>query len=164
MEDEMMNENGTLHELNGRYTLRFERFFPHNTEDVFLVITNASYFSQWYPFATGEMDLKLGGNISFDDGEGTTYKGTITELEKPYLFGFREVGDLINISLQEEDKGCRMIFTHTFKDDSWAVNTAAGWHRCLDVLVQIVNGKPIKWNDNSTKLCKIYSEAFNTER
>ena len=160
----MMNEYGLLHESNGRYALRFERFFPHNSEDVSLVITNPSYFSQWYPFATGEMDLRLGGKIAFDDGEGTTYNGTITELDKPYLFGFREVDDLINISLQEEDKGCRMIFTHTFNDDSWAVNTAAGWHRCLDVLVQIVNGKPIKWHDNSTKLHKIYSEAFNMER
>ena len=159
-----MTENGTLHESNGRYVLRFERFFPHNLEDTFLVITNPSYFSQWYPFATGEMDLKLGGKIAFDDGEGTTYNGIITELDKPYLFGFREVDDLINISLQEEDKSCRMIFTHTFNDDSWAVNTAAGWHRCLDVLVQIVNGKPIKWHDNATKLRKIYSEAFNMER
>ncbi|KAA0955959.1 SRPBCC family protein [Sporosarcina sp. ANT_H38] len=158
-----MNEYGTLHESNGRYALRFERFFPRNPEDVSLVITNPSYFSQWYPFATGEMDLRLGGKIAFDDGEGTTYNGIITELDKPYLFGFREVDDLINISLQEEDKGCRMIFTHTFNDDSWAVNTAAGWHRCLDVLVQIVNGKPIKWHDNSTELRKIYSEAFNME-
>ena len=159
----MMNENGTLHESNGRYALRFERFFPHNPEDVFLVLTNPSYFSEWYPFATGEMDLRLGGNIAFDDGEGTTYKATITELEKPYLFGFREVDDLISISLQEENKGCRMIFTHTFNDDSWAVNTAAGWHGCLDVLVQIVNGKPIKWHDNSNQLRKIYSKAFIME-
>ncbi|KHF38036.1 SRPBCC family protein [Halalkalibacter okhensis] len=155
-----MNEYGTLHETNGRYALRFERFFPHNPEDVFRVITNPSSFTQWYPFATGEMDLRLGGKIAFDDGEGTTYVATITELEKPYLFGFREVDDLINISLQGEDKGCRMTFIHTFNDDSWAVNTAAGRHRCLDVLDQIVNGQPIEWHDNSTELRKIYSEAF----
>ncbi|WP_338472974.1 SRPBCC domain-containing protein [Niallia sp. XMNu-256] len=86
-------------------------------------------------FATGEIDLRLCGKIAFDDGEGTTYIGTITELEQSYLFSFlREVDDMINISLQEEDKGCRMIFTHTFNDDSWVVNTAAGWHRCLDAL------------------------------
>ena len=54
-----------------------------------------------------------------------------------------------------------MIFTHTFSDDSWAVNTAAGWHRCLDVLAQIVNGIPIEWHENSTELRKIYSDAFN---
>lgn len=125
----MMNEYGTLHEAYGNYALKFERFFSHNPEEVFLVLTNQRFFSLWYPFATGEMDLRLGGKIAFDDGEGTTYNGIITELEKPYLFGFREVDDLIDISLREEDKGCTMIFTHTFKDDSWAVNTAAGWHR-----------------------------------
>lgn len=57
------------------------------------------------PFATGEMDLRVDGKIAFDDGEGTTYEGIITELEKPLVFDFREVDDLINISLQEEDKG-----------------------------------------------------------
>ncbi|MGM0852713.1 MAG: SRPBCC family protein [Bacillota bacterium] len=159
-----MNEYGTLHESNGSYALRFERILPHHLEDVFRVITNPSYFSQWFPFATGEMDLRLGGKIAFDDGEGTTYSGTITELEKPYLFGFREVDDLIKISLREEGEGCRMIFTHTFNDDTWAVNTATGWHRCLEVLVQIVNGNPIKWQDNSAKLHKIYSEVLNKER
>ena len=160
----MMNEYGTLHDSNGRYALRFERFFTHNPEEVFRIITNPIDFSQWYPFATGEMDLRIGGKIDFDDGEGTTYSATITELQKPNLFGFREVDDLINISLQEEDKGCQMIFTHTFDDDSWAVNTAAGWHRCLDVLGQIVNDEPINWADNSAELREVYSEAFNMER
>ena len=107
------------------------------------------------------MNLRLGGKIAFDDGEGTTYEGTITELEPPNVFGFREVDDLINISLQKESEGCRMIFIHTFDDDTWAVNTAAGWHRCLDVLGQIVNDKPIKWNDNASQLRDIYSEAFD---
>jgi len=156
-----MNEYVTLHESNGRYALKFERFFPHNPEEVFRVITNPSCFSKWYPFATGEMDLRLDGKIAFDDGEGTTYTATITELEKPYLFGFREVDDLINISLREEGKGCRMIFTHTFNDGSWAVNTAAGWHRCLDVLYQIVNGHPVKWKDNSAELKEYYREALD---
>ena len=98
------------------------------------------------------MDLRLSGKIVFDDDEGTTYEGTIRELEKPYVFGFREVDDLINILLQADDKGCRIIFCHTFNSDSWAVNTAAGWHRCMDLLVQIINGKSIQWHDNSTEL------------
>ena len=155
-----MTEYGTLHKSNGRYILRFERFTSNNPEDVFSILTNPSYFSKWYPFSTGEMDLKLGGKIAFDDGEGSTYSATITELEKPYLFRFREFEDLVNISLQE-DNGCRIIFTHTFDDDSWAVNTAAGWHGCLDVFLQIINGEPIKWNDDSAELRKYYSEAFN---
>ncbi|WP_405155834.1 hypothetical protein [Paenibacillus sp. FSL K6-0108] len=51
------------------------------------------------------MDLRLGRKIAFDDAERRTYEGTITELEKPYVFGFGEVDDLLNISLQAEDQG-----------------------------------------------------------
>lgn len=53
-----------------------------------------------------------------------------------------------------------MIFTHTFDDDSWAVNTAAGWHRCLDALDQIVHGEPVEWKDNAVDLREYYKEAF----
>ena len=69
-----MNNYGTLHE-NGRYILRFERFFSRSREEIFLILTNPDSFSQWYPFATGGMDLKIGGKIYFDDGEGTKYEG-----------------------------------------------------------------------------------------
>ncbi|MBD8068823.1 SRPBCC family protein [Bacillus sp. PS06] len=155
-----MNNYGTLHKSNGRYALRFERVFSHNPEKVFRVITNPSDFTQWYPFATGEMDLRLGGKIAFNDGEGTTYEAIITELEQPSVIGFREVDDLINISLQEKDQGCLMTFTHTFDDDSWAVQTAAGWHRCLDVLQQIVNGQTVEWKDNAPELRDYYREEF----
>lgn len=156
-----MKDYGTLHELNGRYILKFERFFSVIPEDVFSILTSPEHFMQWYPFATGEMDVKLGGQIAFDDGVGTTYTATITELEKPYLFSFREVDDLINISLEEDNRGCKMKFIHTFDDASWAVNTAAGWHQCLDVFSQIVNGEATNWQDNAAELGEIYSEAFS---
>jgi uncharacterized protein YndB with AHSA1/START domain len=157
----MMNQFGTLHESNGRYALRFERFFSYKIEDVFRFITNPIYFSQWYPFATGEMDLRSGGKIAFDDGEGSTYEGIITEIKKPHTFEFREIDDLIQISLLEEDEGCQMVFTHIFDDKEMAMYTAAGWHRCLDVLHQIVNGHPVEWKDNSAELREYYREAFD---
>lgn len=156
-----MKDYGTLHELNGRYILKFERFFSVIPEDVYSILTSPEQFMQWYPFATGEMEIKIGGQIAFNDGEGTTYTATITELEKPYLFSFREVDDLINISLEEENQGCKMNFTHTFDDASWAVNTAAGWHRCLDVFSQIVNGEATNWQDNAAELRELYSKAFS---
>ncbi|WP_010275448.1 SRPBCC family protein [Paenibacillus senegalensis] len=156
-----MNQLGTLHESNGRYALRFERFFSYKPEDVFRVITNPGCFSQWYPFATGEMDLKTGGKIAFDDGEGSTYEGIITALIAPHTFEFREIDDWIQISLQEKDEGCQMAFTHIFDDKEMAMYTAAGWHRCLDVLQQLVNGDPVEWKDNSAELREFYREAFD---
>lgn len=119
MEGNTVDQLATLHQANGRYALRFERFFSYKPEEVFRVITDPHSFSQWYPFATGEMDLKLGGEIAFDDGEGTTYEGIITELKEPYTFEFREVDDLIRISLQEEGKGCQLVFIHILTIRKW---------------------------------------------
>ena len=55
------------------------------------MITNPDCFIQWYPFATGELELRVGGKIGFDDGEGATYEGVITKLTSPYAFEFQEV-------------------------------------------------------------------------
>ncbi|PPA69520.1 SRPBCC family protein [Jeotgalibacillus proteolyticus] len=159
-----MNNYGTLQESNNRYALRFERLFTKSAKEVYSALTNPKVFSEWYPFATGEMDLRIGGRISFDDGEGTTYSGTITDLKEPYVFGFKEMEDQIYITLEEGKEGCRMIFTHTFEDGAWAINTAAGWHRCLDVLAQIINNEPITWQDNADELREFYGEAFNSNR
>jgi uncharacterized protein YndB with AHSA1/START domain len=157
----MMNEYGILVETNGRYAIRFERFYSAVPDEVFRAVTNPDYFSQWYPFATGEMDLRTGGRIAFDDGEGTKYEGIITEFEKPHTFEFREVDDLIQISLSETDEGSRMIFTHVFDDKEMAIYVAAGWHRCIDVLQQLVSGQPVEWKDNAAELRETYQKAFD---
>jgi uncharacterized protein YndB with AHSA1/START domain len=156
-----MNDYGILHEMNGRYALQFERFFTLHPESIFKTVTNPDVFIQWYPFATGKMELKPGGKIAFDDGEGSTYEGIITEFEPPLVFAFREVDDLLEIELQPVDDGCRLIFTHTFDDRSMAVSTAAGWHQCLDVLSMIVNGNSVKWPNKSAELREAYSNAFH---
>jgi hypothetical protein len=43
------------------------------------------------------MDLRIGGKISFEDGEASQYTATITELEESYLLAFSEMDDLIRI-------------------------------------------------------------------
>jgi len=86
----MIDEYGTLQESKGVFTLTFERFFPRNLQEVYSIIINPNHFIKWYPFATGEMEPRIGGKIFFDDGEGTTYEGIITEFKPPYLFSFQE--------------------------------------------------------------------------
>ncbi|AXF57376.1 SRPBCC family protein [Salicibibacter kimchii] len=157
-----MNEYGKLYERDGRCVLQFERFFAHKPERVFRCITDPYYFTKWYPFATGEMDLNEGGKIGFDDGEETKYEGVITAFEPPVVFAFREVDDLLRIELQNTPDGCRMTFEHTFDDWSWAAATAAGWHRCLDTLGMMVNEQPPEWPDNGAELREFYREAFDS--
>ncbi|WP_101845593.1 SRPBCC family protein [Halobacillus sp. Marseille-P3879] len=156
-----MDEYGKLFPSNGRYALQFERFFPFSCEKVFQVITDPEAFTKWYPFATGEMDLKEGGRIQFDDGEGAAYEAVILDLKPPHVFNFREIEDLIEISLQEENEGCRFFFTHTFDDQDMVEYVAAGWHRCIDVLEQIVHGQQVKWKYNASELRETYKKQFS---
>ncbi|MFB5660979.1 SRPBCC domain-containing protein [Alteribacillus sp. HJP-4] len=157
-----MSNYGTLQKKNSRCALRFERFFSQNREEIFHAIINPASFTQWYPFATGEMDVKPGGKIHFDDGEGSVYEGVITEIEEPYIFSFRELEDMVEMTVTEVEEGCCMVFTHTFDDEDMAVYIAAGWHRCLDVFEQIVNDQPIKWPVNAEVLREYYRAAFES--
>lgn len=156
-----MNEFGKLFKNDGRYVIEFERYFMQDKESVFYHVTQPEYFIQWYPFATGEMELKEGGLIHFDDGEGEKYHAVITLFEPPRVFAFREVDDLLHIEVQEDTEGSRMIFRHTFDDPSWAAPTAAGWHRCLDALAMIVDGQTPEWPDNAAELREYYQKEFD---
>ncbi|MGP4039791.1 SRPBCC domain-containing protein [Gracilibacillus sp. D59] len=151
---------GTLSKDNDRYTLTFVREFPFSPEKVFDILINPGSFTQWYPFATGEMEVKVGGRLKFDDGEGSVYEGEITELEAPHTFVFKEVDDLLDMRIAEKENGCVFTFNHSFHDASMAMYIAAGWHRCLDVFQQIVYGEQVMWQDNAEELREYYKEAF----
>ncbi len=155
-----MSNYGSLHEKEGRQVLIFERSYPYSPEVVFRYITEPDYFTGWYPFATGDSDLRIGGKIKFDDGEGAIYEAEITEYSPPHSFCFREVADLIELSIQETDQGCTLTFNHTFDDRTMAKYTAAGWHRCLDVLGQLIHGQKIEWEDNALELREYYEKKF----
>ena len=156
-----MHSYGTLHKVDERYKIRFERDYAYSVEKVWDMVTQPQYFTQWYPFATGEMDLRIDGKIFFDDGEGTTYEAIITKINPPYVFAFREIDDLLSIELRPEENGCRLLFEHTFDDASMSASVAAGWHRCLDVLGMIIEGKPVEWLDNAASLRETYRETFS---
>jgi uncharacterized protein YndB with AHSA1/START domain len=155
-----MNNFGNLLEQEGRQVLVFKRNFPFSPEKVFSILTNPDYFTQWYPFATGEMDLRVGGKIQFDDGEGETYEAEITEFDPPFHFSFLEVNDLLNMKVSETDQGCTLTFIHTFDDQEMAMYVAAGWHRCLNVLGQLIHGQTVKWEDNAVELREYYKKHF----
>ncbi|PYZ96667.1 hypothetical protein CR205_13285 [Alteribacter lacisalsi] len=159
-----MNNYGSLYEKEGRNVLVFERQYPYSPETIFPYISEPAYFTQWYPFATGEMDLRVGGKIMFDDSEGTIYEAVVTEFNPPNTFCFLEVKDLIEINIHETDEGSTLTFSHTFDDQAMAVYTAAGWHKCLDVLGQIIDGHAVKWDNDSSDLREYYKEKFKEKR
>ncbi|CAM4204736.1 Activator of Hsp90 ATPase-like -like protein [Lacicoccus alkaliphilus] len=73
-----MTEYGRLHESNGCYILRFEKFTLHHPEEVFSTLTDPDHFAEWYPFATGEMDQRSVARLLSMMGKG---RHTVRQLQ-----------------------------------------------------------------------------------
>ena len=154
---------GQLIENESSYSLYFEREFYQSKEAVFDALTDPVIFSKWYPFATGEMGGQVGGLIKFDDGEGNLYQGVITKFSLADGFEFIEDSrDVMRMEVSETASGSKLHFYHTFSDLAWLVQTATGWHNCLNVFVQIMNGQPPQWPlpDELVALTQAYEEIF----
>src|SRR5215207_7904670 len=143
--------NATLRTTAGRPMLRIERRIAHAPEKVWRAITEPAHLSQWYPFQATELDLRVGGKIRFDNGQGMTMDAVVTELDPPRLFAFseqapaemqRESRDLVHFELRPDGAGCLLIFTHTFDDRPAAASYASGWQICLDGLELLLDGRP----------------------
>jgi uncharacterized protein YndB with AHSA1/START domain len=161
--------NETLRTIDGRPVLRIERRLAHAPQKVWRAITEPAHLSRWYPFQAAEIDLRVGGMIRFDDGQGMTMDAVITELDPPRVFAFsehapaemaRESDDLVHFELRPDGAGCLLIFTHTFDDRPAAASYASGWHMCLDALGMLLDDKPVEVAHSSAELHEAYIKAF----
>ncbi|MGO1053455.1 SRPBCC domain-containing protein [Crossiella sp. CA198] len=119
---------------DGRLALRLERHLSHSREKVWHALTTPEHLSVWYPFPAVELDLRPGGVIRFDNGEGGTLDGEVLEVDPPRVFAFREVDEQLRLELFEEPTGCRLVLTHTFAETAGYENYTTGWINCLDAL------------------------------
>ncbi|MBP2471369.1 uncharacterized protein YndB with AHSA1/START domain [Crossiella equi] len=124
---------------DGRVALRVERELRHPVAKVWRALTTPEHLSAWYPFTVVEFDLRPGGVIRFDDGEGTFYDGEVLEVEPPHVFAFREVDDVLHLALSPTLEGSRLVLTHTFSKSAQYGNYASGWQRCLDELTAVLD-------------------------
>jgi uncharacterized protein YndB with AHSA1/START domain len=121
-----------------RQVLRLERQLDHPVDRVWDALIDPAQLGRWYRFAVLDLELRVGGRITFDDGEGTVYHGEIRELEPHSVFSFTEADDLIHIELRPLDRSCLLIFTHTFDDPSIAESNEIGWRECFRELENVL--------------------------
>jgi uncharacterized protein YndB with AHSA1/START domain len=135
--------DGMLVTRDGRQVLTFRRRLAFPVDRVWEALTEPSQLSAWYPFPVVDRDLRVGGTIRFDAGDGTTLDCAVTKFDPPHSFGFREVDDLLHLSLQPTDTGCLLTLAHTFDDRSMAARCAAGWQFCLDALAAVLEQRAV---------------------
>jgi uncharacterized protein YndB with AHSA1/START domain len=140
--------DGTLHTVDGRQMLRFERRLPHPVAKVWRAVTSPEELAGWFPRHV-TMDMRVGGKISFRHPAGTVTApdAVITELVPGSVFAYDWDGAVLRWQLTPAPDGCLLVFTHTFASRPAAAKFAAGWHMSLDALDAVLAGKPVVAGD-----------------
>src|ERR1700759_2652550 len=110
--------DGTLHTVDGRQLLRFERRLRHPVAKVWRAITDPAELSGWFPWQV-MIDGRVGGTITFTHPQGlaTAPDAVITEFEPPRVLGYTWNDAELRWELSEDsDGGCVLVFTHAFAE------------------------------------------------
>ena len=158
--------DGTVHDVEGQYVLRFERHLKHPVEKVWAALIDPERRAEW--LALGTIEPRPGGRaeLTFDDGptseHGTDLEGTVRDADPPRLLEFSwrtESGreEPVRWELFPEAGGTRLVLTHTVRrpiplgfglnvqnsaTESRLAGYQAGWHGHLDRLPRMLAGQP----------------------
>lgn len=156
-----MSDYGVVTEAG---SVRFERLLPAPVERVWDYLTDSELRRKW--FAGGAMDLQPGGaltlvfrNSELSPGdeevpekyrryEGFESRGEVLRAEPPRLLvwtWFEEEGPPTEVSWELEPRGDQTLMTLTHRrlaNRGAMVNVSGGWHLHLDVLEDVLAGRP----------------------
>lgn len=127
------------------YMAKIEKHLHHPVSEVWAYLTENDKLRQW--FAELRIDeLRTGGTLSFDMGDGSFEVMNITELHVPSVLEYTWDKDLVRFELYEEEGGCRLVFMEQMKElTDHTPRDLAGWHVCLDVIEALLEGKLIDY-------------------
>lgn len=138
------------------FTATYERHLNHSVEEVWSYLTDNDKLPKWFSELRVE-ELREGGVIKFDMGDGTFEKLTILELNMNSVLEFTWWPDSVRFELSEESGGCLLLLMekiHTITDHT--PKDLAGWHVCLDVIQALLDGTTIERKQEWEKWYKKY--------
>lgn len=124
------------------YEARFERRLKHPVEKVWTYLTENGKLAKWFPELSID-DLREGGAVKFDMGDGTFEELAILELKPLQVFEYRWGEDQVRFELYpQEDGGTRLVLTEKIRKlTDHSPRDLAGWHVCLDVVATLLDGR-----------------------
>jgi uncharacterized protein YndB with AHSA1/START domain len=140
---------GTARREGDGYVVTYERQLRHPREKVWRAITESEHLAHWMPCdIVGER--KEGAEIELPFWPAhverygleitPTLPGEIKVWDPPAVFEWSWSTDLLRWELDEVDDGTRLRFTTWLgPDQKGAANTAAGYHVCLDHLIELLD-------------------------
>ncbi|GAB6929197.1 SRPBCC family protein [Paenibacillus sp. JCM 10914] len=133
-----------VQQVGNETIVKFERKLKHSVEKVWSYLTDNDKLPQWFPELRVE-DLRQGGKITFDLGDGTYEDIEILDYKEFAVLEYTWGEDRVRFELYPDPEGCRLVLIeritnvtdHTPKD-------IAGWDVCLDVIEALLGGKTIE--------------------
>jgi uncharacterized protein YndB with AHSA1/START domain len=144
---------------DGTSVIRFERRLSHPVDRVWEALTDRDQVIRWW----GELDADLtpGGRFVLrwlntdDEGEGSAWNGTVTEIDPPRLLETRGVwaarepwegpAGTLRWELTPDGDATVLRFVNTVElPDDFKTKTLAGWHWHLDALADLLDGRPAR--------------------
>jgi uncharacterized protein YndB with AHSA1/START domain len=133
---------GTLEQLDDdRWQLRLTRTLPHPPAKVWQAITEPEHLARWFP-TTIEGERAAGARLrfSFPGGQAPPFDGEMLVYDQPSLMELRWGPDTLRLELQPSPEGTVLTLLDALEERGKAARDGAGWHVCLDGLVEHLRG------------------------
>ncbi|MBD8497967.1 SRPBCC family protein [Paenibacillus arenosi] len=156
-----------LQHVEGGHIARFERHLQYSVEEVWSMLTENDKLAQWFPELRVD-ELRAGGFIKFDMGDGTFEEFAILELKTNSVLEYTWGEDRVRFELYPTPDGCELFLIETIhKMTDHTPKDLAGWHVCLDVILALLDGRTIEsrtnewkiWHEKYIKLISEYTQG-----
>jgi uncharacterized protein YndB with AHSA1/START domain len=135
----------TLVPAGEQWTLIFMRELRQPPERVWAALTDPAELDQWAPFAAAT-DLAKPGDTTLTMVDGDVrvdMPATVIHAEAPTLLEYTWGADRLRWELEAAGGGTRLTLRHTLATPGMQAMVAAGWHLCVAVLKQLLDGAPV---------------------
>jgi uncharacterized protein YndB with AHSA1/START domain len=139
-----------IEKVENGFSAIFERHLKHPVEQVWSYLTDNEKLSKWFSELRVD-ELREGGVIKFDMGNGTFEEMEILDLKMLSVLEYTWGDDIVRFELSQEPDGCLLVLKEKInKITDHTPRDLAGWHVCLDVIHALLDGRTIErkeeWN------------------
>ena len=158
----MDSEHGTLRQAGDVWQVVFTRRLHHPPERVWRALVEPDELRAWFP-STIDGERRAGAPLQFGfDGMAEPIDGTMHVFDPPKVLELSWGGDRLRFELAPDGDGTTLTLIDSLEALGKAARDAAGWHVCLEHLVDELDGNPpreVAWKP----LNEAYAERFGPE-
>jgi uncharacterized protein YndB with AHSA1/START domain len=138
--------DASFENVDGSYTLGFERRLAHAPEKVWRMLTERALIKQWFPTdIEGEWTVGAPLRFTFLNGEGEgvpdeDMRGKVLTVDAPTLLEFTWGKHFIRAEVVADGDGSTLIFSATVDDPTFGARDASGWEMSLENLESMLQG------------------------